>query len=645
MQDVAKIIKLGVASALRSLYKIDNADVSLEHPQNPKWGDYSTNSALVYAKKLGKDPMEVAKDVSALLFKSALYVEDFGKELLLFSDVSVAHPGFINFRLSRELLFCSMLCVLKEGSKFGSQNIGLGKRVALEHSNVNPNKAAHVGHLRNAVIGQFIERTYEYLGYDVQVQYYSNDLGLQVTTSLLGMQVLGTSIDASKYKKFDHYAWDVYSKFSSMLDVDPKLKSRLEELMLKLETGDTAVTKEQTELSGRILKDNLCTFAALGIDYDLIVYESSIKQFGMWEKAFERLKSNENVYLGVSGASTGCWLVRVSDDASKKDTALGVEEDKIIVRSNGIPTYTGKDIAYHMWKFGLLGQDFRYREYDTDTQKKLLYETSTTGVDNDAFTNSSLVLDVIDVRQTYAIDVVRKSLAYLGYQEQSESLIHVNYGHVYLSSATAEKMGFTSTPSTNVGMSGRKGVGVKIDDLITIVSETLASQFAGSPNQIDVRNAVIKFDMLRYDTFQDVIFDVDSALNLKGFTGPYIQYTHARAVSVLEKSGQVFDISKLPSYFILNTELALTSRELEVIALFGRFPEIVVSSATSFAPNLLCNYLYTLCQRFNSFYNDAPILNAEDPRVRELRLLLTSAVRQVLRNGLYLLGINAVDKM
>ncbi|KKT84788.1 MAG: Arginine-tRNA ligase, partial [candidate division WWE3 bacterium GW2011_GWC2_44_9] len=294
MQDVAKIIKLGVASALRSLYKIDNADVSLEHPQNPKWGDYSTNSALVYAKKLGKDPMEVAKDVSALLFKSALYVEDFGKELLLFSDVSVAHPGFINFRLSRELLFCSMLCVLKEGSKFGSQNIGLGKRVALEHSNVNPNKSAHVGHLRNAVIGQFIERAYEYLGYDVQVQYYSNDLGLQVTTSLLGMQVLGTSIDASKYKKFDHYAWDVYSKFSSMLDVDPKLKSRLEELMLKLETGDTAVTKEQTELSGRILKDNLCTFAALGIDYDLIVYESSIKQFGMWEKAFERFASMVN---------------------------------------------------------------------------------------------------------------------------------------------------------------------------------------------------------------------------------------------------------------------------------------------------------------------------------------------------------------
>lgn len=637
--DVALLIKEKLKQIAQNLYQLDITDVGVEHPQNPLWGDYSSNIALINAKAVGKQPVVMAKELVAVLVDA--FPEGF------FSKISVAGPGFINFSLSQQFYLKSMFKILAEAEDFGKANVGQGIRVALEHSNVNPNKAAHVGHLRNAVIGQFIERSYEFLGYDVTVQYYANDLGVQVSTSLLGVKKLGDLFDVTKYKKFDHYMWDVYAKISQALETDESLKLELANLMAKLDARDPSVAKEQAELSKKVLKDNMTTFSLLGIDYDLVVYESSIKDMLMWEKAFEKLKNNKNIYFATEGNSKGCWLVRMpSQNNSGDKKPLDIEEDKIIVRSNGIPTYTGKDIAYHMWKFGLLDMDFKYNKVSQNTQRKSLYETSDQGDTLNKFTNCDMVIDVIDVRQTYAIDAVKKSLAYLGYQEQSDKLKHINYGHVYLSVKTAISLGYDiPKESDQIAMSGRKGVGIKIDDFIDMVDASLKETHGDFPNAKDVRNSAIKFDILRYDTFQDVVFDIESALNFKGFTGPYIQYTHARANSLLEKAGYTINSSDFDYLQKKLADLALGNSALTVLQSLYRFPEVIIESANNYAPNALCQYLYDLCQKFNSFYNDSPIINAETPELKEFRLLLTASTRQIIKTGLYLLGITAVDRM
>jgi len=641
---VNEVISNSIKKAFKDLFNFDLLQVGVEHPQNPLWGDYSTNAALMSAKGLNKSPVSLAREVLKWLQGA-----DLGE---YFENISVAGPGFINFTLSKDYLLSQAVLVLKESSNFGANSVGSGKKVALEHSNVNPNKAAHIGHLRNAVIGQFLERVYEFIGYDVKVQYYSNDLGVQVSTSLLGMEKFGLEFDPVKYKKFDHYAWDVYAKISQMIDSDTDLRKELEDLIIKLDSRDAEVSQKQSQLSKKILKDNLMTFSYLDVDYDLIVYESSIKDMFMWEKTFEILKKNKEVYLATEGNSKGCWLVKMDDkdrislDGDKNIDSI--ESNKIIVRSNGIPTYTGKDIAYHMWKFGLLGIDFRYNKVLLGTQNKDLYETGVSGDLMDLFSNSNIIIDVIDVRQTYAMGAVKKALEHLGYKEQSSNLIHINYGHVYLSHKTATKLGYKPDGEDDkeyLAMSGRKGIGVKIDDFILMVEESLRSSFGDFPNVKDVRNSVIKFDMLRYDTFQDIIFDVEDALNLKGFTGPYIQYTHARANSLLEKVGYTVNTENLDYMIEMFKKLEINSSALEVLKVIYKFPEIVMQSARQYAPNLICIYLYDLCQKFNSFYNDSPIINAETQDIKDFRLFLTASVRQVIKNGLYLLGINAVDRM
>ncbi len=634
--EVVEQIQTRLKKAVRELYGVELTEIGVEHPQNPLWGDYSSNVALINAKKVGKNPIDMAKELAENLMDLSS-----GNA---FNKIQVAGPGFINFSLSNSYYLSQMDRVIKETDDFGKAVIGQGKKIALEHSNVNPNKAAHIGHLRNAVIGQFVERVYEFIGYNVVVQYYANDLGVQVSTSLLGTKKLSNVIDKTKYKKFDHYMWDVYSKISQQIDTDEKLKEELNLMMAKLDARDPSISKEQEEVSKRVLKDNMETFSRLGIDYDLIVYESAIKDTLMWEETFIKLRKNTNVYLATEGTSVGCWLVKMSTKEDKE--ASGIEEDKIIVRSNGIPTYTGKDIAYHMWKFGLLEVDFKYNLISKDSQGKTLYDTDIKGDSSISFADSNIVIDVIDVRQTYAIDAVRKSLEYLGFKEQSDNLIHVNYGHVYLSRKTALFLGYdVSDEVGQVAMSGRKGIGIKIDDFIDMVDKSLSDAHGNFPNAKDIRNSAIKFDILRYDTFQDVVFDIDNALNFKGFTGPYVQYTHARASSLLEKAGYAVQTDSLDCLLKKFSDLILGDSTISVLQSLYIFPEIVLESAKNYAPNTMCVYLYDLCQKFNSFYNDSPIINAETSELKEFRLLLTASTKQVIKNGLYLLGITAVDKM
>ncbi|MBI2620966.1 arginine--tRNA ligase [candidate division WWE3 bacterium] len=660
--EIIDIIKKNVASAVEDVYGVEPGEIHVEHPAGEVHGDYSTNVAIVLSKALKQSPTEVAKNICYKLSSHDASKFMNGKEHKIFDKIEFAPPGFINFTLSTEWLQ-NVLDVIHDNSQcYGISNFGDKKRIALEHSNVNPNKAAHIGHLRNACIGQFVERIYEFLGYEVEVQYYVNDVGVQVATSLMGMQKIEGLI-ADNYAKFDHFAWDVYAKMESLIAQDPVLAKEREMLMVRLENVGSGENIEIRALAEKILSEQLKTFQKLNIDYDVVIHEADILALDFWEVAYEKLKKNENVYYAEDGPSRGCWLVRMSAKPSGRhpESLQQIEEDKIIVRSNGVPTYTAKDIAYHMWKFGLLEKDFFYEKMNVEGgQKKALWTTAfepSAEKESVSFTAVDLVFDVIGGEQTYAMSAVKKALEYLGYEKQAQNMTHVNYGFVYLSPATAAKLGIdTSDGKTKYGMSGRKGWGIKVDDFIDMVDDRILGEFGDFPALKDVRNGAIKFEMLKFNTFQDMIFDLDEALNIKGYSGPYLQYTHARARSVLEK-GQALGFrpgrnknegpgpfSDLPGELSAQS-MILDEKELNVLHWIHRYPEVVEASAFEFAPNHLCTFLFELARRYNLVYNDLSILNAETEEKRNFRLLLTSCVADVLKSGLCLLGINAPAKI
>lgn len=655
MINIKTYLDENIKNAVKATYALELDKVFLEHPDNKKWGDYATNIAMELAPKLKQNPMSIAKNIVYELEKLPNYCEIDSKNCQIIESIEVVQPGFINFKLSNTWLYNVLFYIHGLKDSYGSMNKVAPKRIALEHSNVNPNKAAHVGHLRNACIGQFIERIYEFLGDKVEVQYYANDLGVQVVTSMMGVDRI-TDVRPVSYKKYDHYAWDVYSRMETMISQNDDLKKERESLLSKIEDSTTQEYAKQKELSERILVEQIKTFSDLDITYDVIIHERDISALKLWDKAFEKLKQNPNVYLASEGISNGCWLVRTSSandtsasTNSKKTSDLSIEEDKVIVRSNGVPTYTGRDIAYHMWKYGLLDVDFHYDLVNYNTQDKDLW-TTTSALHNSedaiSFSKVDKVYDVIDVKQTYAIDVVKKSLEFLGYKNESDNMIHINYGSVYLSPDTAKTLGIdTSDAKDQYVMSGRKGWGVKIDDFIEMVDSRLVTEHGQFDALRDVRNGAIKFEVLKYNTFQDVVFDLQSALNTKGFSGPYLQYTYARAHSILDKATFAFN-NELSTYLMDNfKDITVSEKEAAILKEIYKFPEIVQLAAAEFAPNVLCNYLFELAQAFNSFYNESPILNVSERNVRDFRLIITSSVTIVLSTGLSILGIKAPAKM
>jgi arginyl-tRNA synthetase len=625
------------------LYGQDVADMTIEHPANEKFGDYASNAALILSKKLKQSPLEIANNIVSRLRTISQNDARFAH----FKEISSVAPGFINFKLSEIWLNNVLIAIYNQGNNYGNDTIGIGKRIALEHSNVNPNKAAHIGHLRNACIGQYLERVYETLGFSVDVQFYANNVGVQVATSNMGVQKNNT-ISPTSYKKFDHYAWDIYAAMETMIGEHPDLGEERMKMMEQLEDPESIVSKTQKELATKILIEQLKTFQNLGFDYDVIIFESDILNLHMWEKAFEALKNNVNVYFATEGSSKGCWLVKMQDEPSpvtnNDSSQPDIEKDKIIVRSNGIATYTGKDIAYHMWKYGLLGIDFGYKKWDIGTQTKPLWITTSNkeeSAPNISFSGVDYVYDVIGTEQTYAMGVVKQSLSYLGFDNQAQHMKHVNYGYVYLSRGTAAKLGIdVSDGKKFYEMKGRKGWGVKIDDFIDLIDAELKEKYGDFEYISAVRNAAIKLQILKINTFQDLVFDLDDALDLKGYSGPYLQYTFVRTNSLLKKSA--VDIASLNKDY---SNYATGEYETNLLRWLYRFPEIVKKSADEFAPNMLSDYLFDVCRRYNAFYNNDAILTAATPEAKDFRLLLTYVVGIVLKKGLWILGIDSPEKM
>ena len=644
------MIQDDIAKAINMI--LGTEDVSFNVPPKREFGDFSTAVCMAQAKMQKRAPIQIAEEV-----KSKLEAE----KLPFIKEILVTPPGYLNFKIDHNLYVKSMIDrVMVEKSNFGNSDIGRGTKILIEHTNVNPNKAMHIGHLRNAIIGDSVVRTLRKIGYNVEACNYIDDTGVQVADVVVAMLYMdepfydGKSDDLStiwaKYdgsQSFDYWCWDVYSRVANEYDSRPDLKARRAEVLHCVESQDCALATFAKEVATRIVNAHLATVGRLNVFYDLLNWESDIFLRGFWKTAFESLKNAGAIEYETEGPNAECWVVRFGQGLIETENGIK-SEDKILVRSNGTVTYTGKDIAYQMWKFGVLGSDFLYKLWGVQKNGEDIWTTSPDGEPKDCFGKADKVINVIDVRQSYTQNIVYDCLKKLGFNKEAENSIHLDYEVVVLSNAAAAELGVEVDGDENgtQAMSGRKGIGVKGDDLINTMIKRLSEKVANEENAHVLAAAAIRYFMSRISTNKMIVFDFDEALRTTGDTGVYCEYAHARACSILAKAGvEQFDTVQVPEN--------VTVPEENLIKKIAEYPNVLRDAGEELSPAPLAHYAFELASIFTDFYEtpdpDAekqiPFIKIEDPVLKNYRLALVNVFRQTMVNCLDALGIVPLERI
>jgi len=613
--------------------------------QTPKieFGELATPVCFELARELKRPPRAIAEE----LISKAGKIDGVEK-------MEVAGAGYINFYLDR--------VAAVRGSRLKGYPSDTEK-VIVEHTNINPNKAAHIGHLRNAAIGDTFVRILQSGGRTVEVQNYIDNTGVQVADVIVGLKyVEKKSLEALRQMvadpaiKFDYYCWDVYARVTPFYELeDPKYLLRGQTLS-EIEEGNNETAQMAEIVAMTIVRCHLKTMARINVHYDLLPRESDILHLKFWEYAFHQLRERQAITLETEGKNKGCWVMRLESE--------GHDDDKIIVRSNGTVTYVGKDIAYQLWKLGLLEQDFLYELFDP---ARNIWATTSSGgrSDHPHFGVGRTVYNVIDVRQSYLQNVVRQGLLALGYEEQAKQSIHFSYALVALSPACAEQLGIVISPEDakkgHIEVSGRKGQGVKADDLLDMLESEARKEVdkrnpelgRSGASEISHQIAVgaLRYFLLKFTRTQIIAFDFREALNFDGETGPYLQYAAVRGNNIINKLRETdpnFDFG-LVQRFLNDPKLAGFLEEADdiwdLLYLSLRLDEIANQVITTLEPATLAKYAFTLAQRFSLFYHRYRIISEEDPDRRVFYILTVDLVRESLIKALDLMGIQIPRRM
>jgi len=647
-------------------YKTD-VFIAVERPPKLSMGEAASPLCFELAKQLKKPPRALAQEIANSL-----------KPIPGIARVEVAGGGYLNAFFDRTSFFRA---TLEESGHQGVVANDSALKVIVEHTSVNPNKAAHIGHLRNAVLGDTFARILRYVGRRVEIQNYIDNTGVQVADVVLGFvhlekKSLGDVRALIAQPKFDYYCWDLYTRVTHFLAED---KSRLElrsQTLKDIEEDHGEAAKIAEIVSTAIVALHLQTLARLDIGYDLLSRESEILHLKFWDAAFEMLKERGAIQLATSGKNAGCWVMQLPSDRGTPEGAEEPPEEadaKIIVRSSGTVTYVGKDIAYHLWKFGLLNKDFRYRRFHFEGGGRQPWVTTTEPTEPGApeFGHAREVFNVIDSRQAYPQQVVVAGLRALGYEEQADHLKHFSYNVVALTPRCALEMGYEIPPEDAkkpyIEVSGRKGQGVKADDLLDQLE-------AGARKEVDARHpdtpeseraaiahaiaiGALRYFLLRFTRSTVIAFDFKDALSFEGETGPYAQYAVVRVNGILRKGAEgnpAFAAEDAKDQARIDDGSLDVSRFLaapagddlwELVLLAGSLDARIDATVTAQEPAFLARYAFELAQAFNVFYHKHHILKEEDAERRAFLLRLTSLVREQLVTVLGLMGITAPEKM
>ena len=595
-------------------------------PSKPGFGDITCNVAFLLAKKLHKSPQDISQEI----------VEFCSKKLGNDIQSVIAHPaGHINFEVDFTNFSKSVL-EESQSQHYSDMDIGNSKKIIVEHTSVNPNKALHIGHVRNIVIGDIITRILKKVNYDVQVLNYIDDSGLQVADLIIGFKYCGFSEDPPNNEKFDHYCGDtVYVGTTEKYIDDKDLESKRHEILKAIEDINTETSKFAQKITRKVLDAQLKTVWNLGVTYDCLNFESQIIHSKLWENIFSKLKSQNLVKLEETGKNEGCWVI------SSKD-----EDDKILVRSNGVATYVAKDIPYAAWKLGIINDPFSYKIFATQENNQTLYETTLDecdSVSNNPSFSGDKVITVIDNRQIrlqrIVTDLMRRFTG-------NDSYVHLGYESVTLSPNTASILGLKTTDKS-VQMSGRKGFYIDADLILRnlhdkIYNESKNRNSGLSDSELNsiaksVSVGTIRYEMIKPDLDKIITFDLETSLRIEGDTCSYIQYSYARAIRILEKSNDLttsVNFSNFTSQF-----------EINLIKKIAMYDIQVSDAAKNLSPKVIARYCYELAVAFSSFYEHVMVLNAESDELTKSRLLLVSSFSLTLRNALSLLGIDSPSRM
>ena len=606
---------------------ISNVKFSVE-PAKPGFGDVSSNVSFLLSKQLKKSPKDIAEIISEKY-------RHLSKILVLKSE---AHPsGYLNFfadwtKLSQLIISESYL------DTFGDVNVGNNSTIVIEHTSVNPNKALHIGHIRNIIIGDTVSRILEKANYNVNVLNYIDDSGLQVADIIVGFKHFGFSLESPNAKKFDHYCGDdVYVKTTEKYDTDPSLEEIRKSVLKELEDGTSETAKFADKITKRVLSSQLETCWNLGVSYDCLNFESQIIRSGLWSKIFEKLKEMNLIKFENEGKNAGCWVIR----------GEGKEEDKVIVRSNGTATYIAKDIPYAAWKLGLLEDPFNYEKYEKEQPNSRILWQTTLNENNPTSKNftGEKVVTVIDSRQDRLQKIITSLMG--KFKSTSDTYVHLGYESVTLSSDTAKTIGL-DTDGKQAQMSGRKGLYVNADSVYDLLKEKTMEETQKRHSEMDISEiktiahsvsvGTLRYEMIKQDLDKIITFDLTKSLSLEGDTSPYIQYSHARASRILEKSEYAPSID-------VDFSLLSEKSELELVKIIGLFGINVMDAANNLSPKVIARYCYDLAVSFNSFYEHVKVLGIGDEKLEKSRLCLVNSFKMTLVKSLNLLGITAPEIM
>jgi arginyl-tRNA synthetase len=650
-----------LARAIQERFAVTHQPV-VEVPPRRELGDLATPAPMQLARTLKRNPRAIADELAAAL-----------RPPRLVREVKVLGAGYLNLFLDRPAFAAALLAPgAAAAPALPPDAAGRHGKVIVEHTNINPNKAAHVGHLRNAVLGDVLAGCLGRLGYPVEVQNYIDDTGVQLADVVVGFLDLRRATlaeVAALPEPFDFLCWDLYAEVRRWYDADADAQLERRQLVRdtlhQLETGRGERAEMGRLVARRIVRRHLATMRRLGISYDLLTRESDILALHFFDRAFQRLKDSGAVRHETTGKNAGCWVMPLGHG----DEFAGMEDpDKVIVRSDGTVTYVGKDIAYQLWKFGLLGQDFAYvywQEAGVWQTAPEAAEAAEGGARHPPFGGAYRVINVIDARQSYLQKIVRAGLEALGHTAEAERSVHFAYEMVALSAETARQLGYR--PEAPAGeaaadgdkvleMSGRKGIGVKADDLMDRLEAKSRDEIAKRNRELadaeldvlsrEIAVAALRFFMVKATTNRVIAFDFDEVLSFEGESGPYLQYSLVRARNIQRRLREAGLADEVAAASVAELAAGQFGDDLwDLILEVAQIPELVERAVAALELSLVARQALDVAQRFNTFYLRHPILKERDPAVRAARLVTVQIFRRGLEDLAKLLGIPIPERM
>jgi arginyl-tRNA synthetase len=659
-----------LAAFIQKTYGVE-IPVVFEKPPKLEMGEAASPVCFELAKRLKKAPRAIAQEIAVAFPKP----EGIAR-------VEVAGGGYLNAYFDRAALWHSFVGAQHAAPLLPSNPTA---RVIVEHTSINPNKAAHIGHLRNAVLGDTVVRLLRETGREVVVQNYIDNTGVQVADVVIAFQHMEKKSLADVKKlaaepHFDYLCWDLYAKATQFFEEDKARAATLRGETLKaIEAGTGETAQIATIIADTIVGYHLRTMARLDIYYELLARESEILHLHFWDAAFEKLKASGAIQYATKGKNVGCWIMpwnkevevkegkeveqaKDADDSNASSTSSDDDRAKIIVRSNGTVTYVGKDIAYQLWKFGLLGKDFHYTKWPNPPDGRTVWATTAGPNEPGAphFGGVDVVYNVIDARQAYLQDVVAEGVRALGHPREADNSIHFDYAIVALTPRCAAEMGYEISGEESksyVEVSGRRGLGVKADDLITRMLQAAESRVLQKQSEMALEelkktaNALavgaLRFFLLKYTRNTIIAFDFNDALKAEGETGPYCQYAVVRIRGIRRKGAE--SATDRPAITNDSVKKFLEGPEAadiwELLLLNGSLDYSVDAAIGTQEPAFVAKYAFQLAQAFNNFYHKHHILSEPNEQKRAFLLALTELVELRLAQALSLLGIDTPEKM